>query len=534
MLSGAKTIQVLTPQAAVAACRRAFAQVGLFSLCINLLMLTLPLYTLQVYDRVLSSQSKATLLYLTLMAGVALLVLGLLDIVRLRVLGCAGEWLEWSLAPAAFARSIKATLQARPYRTESLRDIYQLRGFVSGAGIITFWDAPCAPLFLAVTYLLHPWLGMITLVGVVLLFGCALLNELLTRRPLREASQIGMRNQQHAERAMSAAEAIDAMGMTNAVTARWEADGQRVLTHQMTATGRAGVIMALAKFLRLVLQVVLLGAGALLVLTHDLSPGAMIAGSILAARALAPVEQSLGMWRQWVAARLAYARLIAMFKEVEGATHAMELPAPSGRLSVEGIAFAYPNTNRYALRNIGFALEPGEAMAIVGHSAAGKSTLARIILGLRRPTAGKVSLDGAEVSTWDRAQFGRHVGYLPQDVELFAGSVAENIARLTTASPESIVAAAQSAGVHETILRLPQGYETPIVEGGVNLSAGQRQRIGLARALFGHPRLLVLDEPNSNLDADGEQALIRAMATAKANGASVIIIAHRPSVMAVS
>jgi len=486
---------------------------------------------LQVYDRVLNSQSQATLLYLSVIALGALLVLGLLEAVRTRLLARIGEWLEQYLSPAAFTRSLKATLQARPYRTDSLRDINTLRAFVSGAGIISLCDAPWAPIYLFVIYLLHPVLGMITLAGALLLLACALVNEFATRKPLREANQLGMQNLQGAERAMGAAEAIDAMGMTQAVTARWAHDSERGLAYQMIANDRAATIMALAKFLRLSLQIVMLGAGALLVLKHELTAGAMIAGSILTARALAPVEQSLGMWKQWVASRVAYARLCKFFQDVKGEDQAMALPAPTGHLRVEGITFAYPDTNRLALRGISFELNPGEALAIVGPSAAGKSTLARILLGLRAPQGGKVRLDGAEVSTWDRAQFGRYVGYLPQDVELFAGTVAENIARLTQARPEDIVEAAQSAGVHETILRLPQGYDTPIIEGGANVSAGQRQRIGLARALFGHPRLLVLDEPNSNLDGEGEQALIAAMAAAKADGASVIIIAHRPSVL---
>lgn len=521
-----------SPSEALAACRRAFAQVGLFSFGINVLMLVVPLYMLQVYDRVLSSESEETLLFLSLLAVGALLVMGLLDVIRARILARVGEWLERRLGPEAFARSIAATLQARPYRTESLRDLQQMRAFLGGAGIIALFDAPWAPLYLGVVYLLHPVLGHLMLGGAVLLFGCALMNELLTRQPLREANQLGMQSLQDAERGMRAAEAIDAMGMTPTVTARWQAGSAGALAYQLVASDRANAIMAAAKFLRLSLQVAMLGVGALLVLERELTAGAMVAGSILTARGLAPVEQALGAWRQWVATRVAFARLSKMFREVKAGTKAMALPAPTGHLTVEGINFVYPDSNQFALRNVSFELRPGEALAIVGPSAAGKSTLVRILLGLRSAHGGgKVRLDGADVATWDRAQFGRHVGYLPQDVELFAGTVAENVARLTDAAPEAVIEAAMRAGVHETILRLPAGYETPILEGGANLSAGQRQRIGLARALFGRPRLVVLDEPNSNLDGEGEQALIRAISVTKQDGASVIIVAHRPSVL---
>jgi len=530
-MHNAGAIDGVTPKEALDACRRAFTHVGLFSMCINLLMLAVPLYMLQVFDRVLTSQSKETLFFLSLLALGAVLVLGLLEMVRSRVLVQVSEWLEKKLAPAAFERSIAATLQARPYRTESLRDIQQMRSFLAGSGIFALFDSPWVPLYLLVIYALHPMLGWITLAGAVLIFGCALLNELATRAPLREANRLAMQSMQRAEATMRAAEAITAMGMAPAVTARWQAASDLALSQQVTASDRAGAIIAVAKFLRLALQITVLGAGALLVVEQALSAGAMIAASILTARALAPVEQSLGAWKQLIAARVAYARLTQMFQEIKAGARAMELPAPSGRMSVEQVSFAYPGSQRYALRGVSFVLDPGEALAIVGPSAAGKSTLVRLLLGLRQPAGGKVRLDGAEVSAWNREQFGRHVGYLPQDVELFTGTVADNIARLTEAAPEAIVEAARRAGVHETILRLPGGYQAEIVEGGANLSAGQRQRIGLARALFGRPRLLVLDEPNSNLDAEGEQALICAIAETKKDHASVVIVAHRPSVL---
>jgi len=329
------------------------------------------------------------------------------------------------------------------------------------------------------------------------------------------------------------AEAIDAMGMMPGVAAGWIAANERVLDQQALASNRAGIVLASSKFVRLAVQIAVLGTGALLAVQQELSAGAMIAGSILTARALAPVEQAIGTWKQIISARAAYARLRGHFGDPELLRAAsMRLPAPCGHLSVEALTFVYPGTRHPILKGVSFALEPGEALAIVGPSAAGKSTLARLLIGVWRPTAGAVRLDGADVHAWNREDFGRHVGYLPQDVELFAGSVRDNIARLTDAPAAAIVQAAQMAGVHEMILRLPMGYETEIGEAGTILSGGQRQRIGLARALLGQPRLLVLDEPNSNLDHDGEEALAGAIAAAKASGGTVALIAHRPSMLA--
>jgi PrtD family type I secretion system ABC transporter len=513
-------------------CRRAFGFVGLFSLSINLLLLTVPLYMLQVFDRVLASQSEETLVFLTIIAIGAVLVLGLLELVRSRILVRASRWLEEMLAPAVFERSIAAALYGRPYRTEALRDLGQLRSFLGGSAIFSLFDAPWVPIYLLVIFLLHPVVGFVALAGAVVLFALAVLNELLTRNPLRTANRDATHGMQRAEATMRNAEVIDAMGMMPGVVASWLSRNGRALEQQILASDRAGTVLALSKFLRLAVQIAVLGAGAFLVVRHELTPGAMIACSILTSRALAPVEQAIGTWKQVIGARTAYGRLKAHFAEAKllRAT-GMPLPAPSGHLRVEGVTFAYPGTTRTTLKAVSCELLPGEALAIVGPSAAGKSTLARLLIGVWPPNVGAVRLDGADVHAWDRENFGRYVGYLPQDVELFAGTVQENIARLGDARPAAIHQAAQMAGVHEMILRLPRGYDTEIGEGGSILSGGQRQRIALARALLGPPRFLVLDEPNSNLDGSGEEALSNAIAAVKAAGGTVVIIAHRPRML---
>jgi PrtD family type I secretion system ABC transporter len=519
--------------ATIGACRRAFGWVGLFSLCSNALILTVPLYTLQIFDHVIASQSRETLLFLTIIALGALLVLGLLELVRSRILIRVSIWIEQRLAPEALERGIAAALHTRPYRTQALRDLGQLRSFLGGAGILPLFDAPWVPIFLAVTFLLHPLVGLVALGGAAVLFCLAVLNELLTRAPLQLANQAAIGAMQRAEANLRNAEAIDAMGMMPGVVASWRRASRRALDQQELASERAGLVLALSKSLRLAVQIAVLGTGALLAVQHELTAGAMIAGSILTSRALAPVEQSIGTWKQVVGARAAYARLRPHFEDTRLLrAPSLPLPAPDGRLTAEAVTFVYPGSQHPTLTGVSFALEPGEALAIVGPSAAGKSTLARLLIGVWPPSAGAVRLDGADVHAWNREDFGRHVGYLPQDVELFAGRVRDNIARLTDAPAGAIVEAAKMAGVHEMVLRLPRGYETEIGEGGATLSGGQRQRIGLARALLGQPRLLVLDEPNSNLDHDGEAALANAIAAVKASGGTVVLIAHRPSILA--
>jgi ATP-binding cassette subfamily C protein/ATP-binding cassette subfamily C protein EexD len=524
-----KPDQVL--KATMAGCRRSFVHVALFSMFINILILTVPLYMLQIFDRVLASESLETLLYLSLIALGAIVTLGLLELVRSRILVRLSSWIEQHLAPEAFERSVAATLRGKPYRTEALRDLGQLRSLFAGPAILALFDAPWVPIFLVAVFLLHPVIGTIAAAGALLLFVFAVLNELAIRTPWRAANQAAIRSMQRAEATTRNAEAIDAMGMMPAVVARWLSTNREVLRHQATASDRAGSFVALSKFWRLAVQIAVLGAGAFLAVERELTAGGMIAGSILTSRALAPVDHSIGTWRQVVAARAAYLRLWSMFRSITPRVSSMPLPPPQGHLAVERLAFAYPGSGASALRGITLEILPGQALAVVGPSAAGKSTLARLLVGVWPPSSGVVRLDGADVSLWDRADFGRYVGYLPQDVELFAGTVRDNIARMGDPPPGAVVHAAKMARVHDMILRLPLGYETEIGEGGTVLSGGQRQRIALARALLGRPRLLVLDEPNSNLDSEGEQALSDAIQAVKDDRGAVVIIAHRPSLL---
>jgi PrtD family type I secretion system ABC transporter len=518
-------------QEAFSRCRTGLKAVGAFSLIINLLVLTGSVYMLQVYDRVLTGRSVETLIYLTIVAGVALTVVGLLEVVRSRILVRLGTWIERTLSPTVFARGLDNTLRGLAYRTEALRDLATLRSYLSGAGILALFDAPWMPIYLALIFLLHPLLGFLAFGGAAILFSLALLNHALTAGTLKEANSAAARGYQGAEAAFRNAEVVDGMGMGSAIIRRWDAVNAGVLKLQTRSSDRGGLITAFSKSLRMFLQIGVLGLGAWLVLQNELTPGGMIAASIVMARSLAPVEQAITSWRQTTGARDAWKRLKALFQEAPLHRATMALPRPKGHLSIEGVTYTPTSASAPVLRGVSVAVPAGEALAIIGPSAAGKSTLARLIVGLAQPQHGFIRLDGADVFGWSRDSFGRHVGYLPQDVELFPGTVRENIARMEEGDPSDVVAASKMAGVNEMILRLPDGYETQIGEQGANLSGGQRQRIGLARAVYKHPVLLVLDEPNSNLDADGEQALNEAIAAMKQVGSTVVLVAHRPSLM---
>ncbi len=516
---------------ALAAYRRVFMAVAGFSLAINVLMLAAPLYMMQVFDRVLASRSMETLVMLTIVAGGALLVMAGLEMVRSRVLLRVSIGLEQALSTPALAASIANILGGRGQGVQALRDLSQIRNFLTSTGVFALFDAPWTPLFILVTYLFHPMLGAIAVAGAVVLFGAALLSELLTRGPLSEATAAAVTGMKRAEAGARNADAVEAMGMLGGILRRWQADNLKVLVPQNLASERAGYIVALVKLLRLLLQIAIFGVGAYLAVQQEITPGVMVAASLLMARALAPVEAAVGTWRSLVGARGAYRRLNDLLAATPRRGVAMRLPAPGGQLSVERLVYLPPGAETAALKGVSFELDAGDALGVIGPTAAGKSTLAKLMVGSWQPYAGKVRLDGADVYTWERADFGRYVGYLPQDVELFAGTVRENIARLGEVEAQAVVEAANLAGVHEMILRLPKGYETEIGEGGEVLAAGQRQLIALARALLGPPRLLVLDEPNSNLDSEGEKSLLAALAAAKSAGITVVIIAHRPSIL---
>jgi PrtD family type I secretion system ABC transporter len=510
--------------------RRGLLVVAALSLFLNLLALASPLYMFQVFDRVLASGRVETLVALTAIAAFALLCLGALEVIRSRALGRISTWLDRALARAVLTASVGETLAGRPIGGQAMSDLAQLRGFINSQGIFPIFDAPWTPLFVAVIWLLHPWLGMLALLSAALLFALALANELLTRAPLAGAGQAWLTAQRRYETALRNAEVVQAMGMLPALLARWQGDHERALDGQARASDRTGWIYGISKFVRLVVQVAILGLGAYLVLQGDLTSGGMIASSILLGRALAPVEQAIGAWKGFVAARAGHDRLRRLLQRHPGEAALMELPAPEGRIAVDQLSFRAPD-GRPILKGVSFELAAGEVLAVVGPSASGKSTLCRLLTGVWPPEAGHVRLDGAEVHRWERVDFGRHVGYLPQDVELFAGSVRDNIARMTDAPDDAVIAAARLAGVHDMILRLPEGYATEVGPQGAILSGGQRQCIGLARAMFGTPRVVVLDEPSASLDQVGESAVLDAIGRLKARGSTVILVVHRPRLL---
>ncbi len=514
------------------ACRGALLIVGLFSIFINLLMLTAPLYMLQVFDRVLSSQSTDTLFLLTAMALVALLALAALETARGFVLLRVGNWLDDQTSGHVLAGSIAATLRrGREPSVQGLRDLSIVRSFLSGPSILPVLDAPWTPIFLTVIFLMHPMLGWFSLAGALVLFSFAFASEIATRKLFQSSGGISIKALHEAEAAVRNADVIEAMGMMPQLVRRWRRYNSEVLRLQDRAGARSRVIFAASKFVRFGLQVGILGIGAWLVIQNELTAGAMIAASILMGRALAPVEQAIGAWKSMIAARGAYQRVRRQLEEMPPRGHAMPLPAPSGKLTAEGVTFVHPRASEPVIRGVSFELEPGEALAVVGPTAAGKSTLARLLVGNLVPRGGHVRLDAMDVAKWEREDIGRHIGYLPQAVELFSGTVRENIARLGMGDPDAVVTAAQIAGVHEMILRLEKGYDTEIGDGGTVLSGGQCQRIALARAIHGAPRFVVLDEPDANLDSEGEKAVLKALHRLKDSGATVVVITHRPGIL---
>jgi ATP-binding cassette, subfamily C, bacterial len=513
------------------ACRRYFVTALTFSLAINLLYLASPIYMLQVYDRVISSASEVTLVLLTLILLAALAALAGLDSVRARVLTRASIRLDRMLAGRVVTATMEQAARGGSARSQPLRDFDSFRQFITGSGIHAVFDLPWAPIYIGVIFLLHPLLGSFALGSAIALMLMALLNEQLVKRPLAEAGEAGSRNYAFTEMSLRNAEVVQAMGMMPGLLHRWSRERHLMLERQSFASDRAANTSSVIRFLRLAMQSVILGLGAYLVIERVTTVGSMFAAAILLGRALQPVEQIVGSWRNLTSARAAYRRVKDLLAAHPPPDPALALPRPAGRLSIEGLSYVVPGTNRPILRNVTFRLEPGEVLGIIGPSGAGKSTLARHMVGVLSPSAGAARLDGADVAPWPRESLGRHVGYLPQDIELFADSVASNISRFRNDDDEKVIEAAQLAGVHEMILRLPSGYETQIGDGGTVLSGGYRQRIGLARAVYGNPSFVVLDEPSSNLDSDGDAALLACIAELKRRGATVAMISHRPNTL---
>jgi ATP-binding cassette, subfamily C, bacterial PrsD len=495
---------------------------------INLLMLTGALYMLQLYDRVLTSRSQATLVALSLMALAAFGVQGVLDTVRSRMLVRIGARFDEMLAPRAFdAVTVLSLRGAPPARAiQPVRDIETIRGFLSGLGPTALFDMPFLPLFLAGCFLLHPGLGWLAFAGGLVIVALTISVDLLSRTAAQETQSHALERHVAVDMARRNAEAIAAMGFRHAMQNRWSDINTRYVAGAVRVAATAGSFGSVAKIFRLMLQSAILGLGAYYAIHQEISPGAIIAASIMSSRALAPIEIAIAHWRTFVACRQSYARLRETLETVAAAAP-LALAKPRRSVSVEDVYVAAPGAQRPILQGINFRLAAGSAVGIVGPSGAGKSTLARTLVGVWPAASGQVRLDGAALDQWGEAQRGRYIGYLPQDVELFEGTVAENIARFEReASPEAIVAAAQTAGAHELIIRFPQGYDTPIGEGGAKLSGGQRQRIALARALYGDPFLVVLDEPNSNLDAEGERALASAIHAVRRRHGIVVMITH--------
>jgi len=512
--------------------RRSFFALAAFSGVINVMMLTPAIYMLQVYDRALVSRNVTTLSMLTLLVIGLFMLMSALEMVRTRVLIRVGNFLDMDLNRRIFSAAFERNLsRAGGNPAQALQDLAQVRQFLTGNGLFAFFDAPWTPIYLLVCYLIHPLLGLVTLIGSLILVGLAYLTEKATQKPLAEANQAAMSSASYANNNLRNAEVIEAMGMLPAIGKRWYQGHLRILQMQTLASDRAAVISSTGRFVRITLQSVILGAGALLAIEGKITPGMMIACSILTGRALAPVEQVIAAWKQLLGCRSAWGRLNDLLHDYPQRPPSMSLQRPMGMLAVENVVAGAPGTSNSIVRGVSFSLVPGESLGIIGPSASGKSTLARLLVGVWPTQAGKVRLDGADIFTWNKAELGPWLGYLPQDVELFEGTIAENIARFAEVDSEAVIRAARSSGVHDMILRFPQGYDTRLAADGSPLSGGQKQRIALARALYGEPNLVVLDEPNANLDDVGEKALVDALAELKARGATVILISHRPNVL---
>lgn len=511
--------------------REFFLNAGLFSLFINLALLAPSLYMLQIFDRVLASRSNETLLMLTLAAFMGLLVLLFLDYLRGLLLQGAGAALDRMVGERVIAALIEnASRIQRSENVHGLRDVAVLRGFLSGNSIIALFDAPWMIFYVLLIFLFHPLLGMVAVAGALVLFMLTWCNERLNRTALEKIQLDSRRSSHFIDQGLENADVINAMGMTRGFVARWKSMNDLVLTGTLSTGKAMGRITSLSRFTRQFIQVAMMAVGAYLVIDQHMTSGIMIATTIILGRALAPVESLIGNWNHFVQARAAFVRLSHCF-ESEPSVQRTRLPAPSGQLTVDRVMLAGNVPDRPIIWQVSFELAAGEALAIVGPSASGKSCLARLIIGVWKPSAGTVRMDGADISGVDRSELGPYLGYLPQDVELFPGTVSDNIARMGTVDSEAVIAAAKRANVHEMILRLPKGYETEIGRHGQMLSGGQMQRIGLARALYGDPRLVVLDEPNANLDAEGEALLVRSLGDLRQAGVTVVMITHKPSLV---
>ena len=509
-----------------------FRTVGVFSAIINLLLLTPSLYMLQVYDRVLPSRNDVTLLMVTLIALGAYIFMSALEFVRsfilIRVGARLDEKLNKRVYTAAFEQSLK---RGGGNAGQALQDLTTIRQFLTGNALFAFFDAPWFPIYLIVIFLFNVWLGLFALGGTLILIWLAYYNEKVSHKPLAEANVMAVASTALATNNLRNAEVIEAMGMLPNLQARWYRKHKKFIGLQAEASEKAGTVGAFTKFMTVTTQSFVLGLGGLLAVQGSITPGMMIAGSILMGKAMGPVQMLIGVWRQFASTRSAYERLVALLAANPPRGTGMSLPAPTGAISLENVTAAPPGSPVAVIKGLNFSTEPGDVLGVIGPSGSGKSTLARLLVGVWPAAMGKVRLDGADVAQWNKDELGPYIGYLPQDIELFEGTVSENIARFGEVDPEKVIEAAQRAGVHEMILMLPKGYDTVLGDGGNGLSGGQKQRIGLARAMYGDPVMLVLDEPNSNLDEIGEQALVRAITELRQRGKTIVLVTHRTSII---
>ena len=520
-------------QAALKACKGSFISVGFFSLFINALMLVPTFYMLQVYGRVMTSGSIVTLVMLTIIMTILVATMGALELVRSRMMVRVSTKLDVLLSRDVYRASFKRALDSggMDASAQSLNDLTGLRQFMTGNGLFAFFDAPWLPIYIAVMFMFHPWYGWVALGSAIILLCLAALNEKMTGKALAEANKENISANLYTTKNLRNAEVIESMGMLNTLIHRWSARQKNVLMLQSGASDKGGAIASISKTFRMLIQSLILGLGAYLAVNHEISAGLVIAGSVLLGRALAPIDLIIGSWKGFISARSQYSRLNDILDKQKAESERMSLPTPEGHVQVENIIVSPPGSRTPVIKGISFTVPPGTVVGVIGPSASGKSTLARALLGIWVPQHGVVRLDGADIGNWDKNELGPHIGYLPQDIELFEGSISENIARFSAVDAKKVVIAAKVAGVHEMILQLPEGYDTIIGSDGVNLSGGQRQRIGLARAIYGNPRLIVLDEPNSNLDEVGEKALSIAIQQLKATGATIFVITHRTSIL---
>ncbi|MEQ1590124.1 MAG: type I secretion system permease/ATPase [Gallionella sp.] len=512
-----------------------FRTVGVFSAIINLMMLAPALYMLQVYDRVLASRNETTLLMLTIMMLGAYLFISALEYVRSFILIRVGAQLDMKLNKRIYTAAFEQNLKrAGGNAGQALQDLANIRQFLTGNGLFAFFDAPWFPIYLIVIFMFDPYLGLFALVGTLLLITLAYVNEVVSKKPLSEANSMSVAANTMATNNLRNAEAIEAMGMLPNLMNRWFKMHSRFIQLQAEASEKAGIIGAVTKFARTSMQSLILGFGALLVLEDKITAGMMIVASILMGRVLSPVEQLISVWKNWSGTRSAYDRLKELLDNNPPREAGMPLPKPQGKISLESVTAIPPGASEAAIKNLNFTLSPGDVLGVIGPSGAGKSTLARLLVGIWPARLGNVRLDGADVYQWNKDELGPNMGYLPQDIELFAGTISENIARFGEVDSKKVVQAAKRTGVHDMILQMPQGYNTQIGDGGAGLSGGQKQRLGLARALYDDPSVIVLDEPNSNLDDIGEKALVAAITDLRQRGKTIVMITHRTSAISIT